>query len=251
MIPWREKWRAFAIHFTLTLVLAVGAAVVIFALWFPDPFDTLVGGDELFVLVVGCDLALGPLISLVIYDSRKSRGKLVFDYSVVAVLQISALLYGVWIISGSRPVYVAFSGDRLEVISAADILPAELAAARDSNYRSLPLTGPRLVAVVVSPADQDDALSQALAGNEEPARPKFYRPYESELPAILQHALPLEKLEARHPEGKQMLAQARAEAGVPAARLRWLPLRYHEVFWTVLVDAETGKPLAYFNLDPY
>ena len=23
------------------------------------------------------------------------------------------------------------------------------------------------------------------------------------------------------------------------------------VFWTVLVDAETGKPLAYLDLDPY
>lgn len=251
MIPWREKWRAFAIHFTVTLVLAAGAAFIIFALWFPDPFDTLVGGAELFVLVVGCDLVLGPLISLVIYDSRKSRGKLIFDYTVVAFLQISALLYGVWIVAGSRPVYVAFSGDRLEIVAAADIRPAELAAARDPNYRSLPLTGPRFVAVVVPPADHNDALFQALAGNEEPARPKFYRPYESQLAAILQHALPLETLETRHPECKEQLARARAKAGVPAARLRWLPLRYREAFWTVLVDAETGKPLAYFNLDPY
>jgi hypothetical protein len=251
MIPWREKWRAFAIHFAVTLVLAVGAAVIIFALWFPDPFDTLVGGAELFALVVGCDLALGPLISLVIYDSRKSRRKLVFDYAVVAFLQISALIYGVWVIAGSRPVYVAFSTDRLEVVAAADIRPAELAAARDPNYRSLPLTGPRLVAIVVPPADHNDALFQSLDGNEEPARPKFYQPYESQLPAILAHALPLETLETRHPEGKAMLAQARAKAGVPAARLRWLPLRYREVFWTVLIDAETGQPLAYFNLDPY
>src|SRR6186713_2849815 len=116
MIPWREKWRAFAIHFAVTLILAAGVAAIIFGIWFPAPFDKLVGGQELFVLVVGCDLVLGPLLSLVVYDSRKGRGKLIFDYCVVGVVQLAALSYGVWIVAGSRPVYVTFTGDRLDVV---------------------------------------------------------------------------------------------------------------------------------------
>jgi len=251
MILWREKWRAFAIHFAVTLLLAIGAAAIIFGFWYPDPFDTLVGGAELFVLVVACDLVLGPLLSLVIYDSRKGRGKLIFDYSVVGVIQMAALLYGVWIVAAARPVYIAFVGDRLEVVSAQDIRPAELAAARDPAHRSLPLTGPKLVAIVVPPAERNDALFQALEGNEEQARPKFYVPYESQLATIRKHALPLEDLAQRHPEGRAPLAAARARAGRPDAQLRWLPVRYREVFWTVLVDADSGKPLEYFALDPY
>ena len=108
MIPWREKWRAFAVHFAVTLAVGLCAAAVIFRVWYPDPFDDIIGGAELFTLVVGCDLALGPLVSLVIYNSRKSRGKLVFDYTVVGLLQLAALAYGVWIVAGARPVYVAF-----------------------------------------------------------------------------------------------------------------------------------------------
>ena len=73
MIVWREKFVATGIHFLVTLTLAACAAALIFLVWFPDPFQTMIGGTELFLLVVGCDLALGPLISLVIYNSRKSR----------------------------------------------------------------------------------------------------------------------------------------------------------------------------------
>ncbi|MEO8061713.1 MAG: TfpX/TfpZ family type IV pilin accessory protein [Pseudomonadota bacterium] len=251
MISWREKWRAFTIHFAVTLLLAVAAAAIIFGVWFPDPFDRLVGGAELFLLVVGCDLVLGPLISLVIYDSRKSRGKLLFDYTVVGFLQLGAMAYGVWIVAGARPVYVVFDHDRLEIVAAADIAPAELLAARDPKYRSLPIGGPRLVAAVVPPADHNDALFQALDGNEVPARPKFYVPYESAVAQIRSRARALGELEKRHPEARGRLALARAETGLPETRLRWLPVRFHDIFWTVLVDAESGRPLGYFDLDPY
>ena len=61
MINWREKFVAFAIHFGVTATLGACAAALIFLVWFPRPFATMIGGTELFLLVVGCDLALGPL----------------------------------------------------------------------------------------------------------------------------------------------------------------------------------------------
>src|SRR3954470_22076859 len=154
MIVWREKIIATAIHFLVTALLAACAATLIFLVWFPRPFATMIGGTELFMLVVGCDLALGPLISLVIYNSRKSRRTLVTDYSVIGVLQLAAMIYGVYIVAGTRPVYVAFDGDRIEVVTARDVRPTELEAARDPRYRRLPLDGPRLVSVRVPAAEE-------------------------------------------------------------------------------------------------
>ena len=116
MIVWRDKLLAFGVHFIATALLAAAAAALIFLVWFPAPFDEMVGGAKLFVLVVGCDLALGPLISLVIYNRAKSRRQLVIDYTIVAVVQLAAMSYGVWVMAASRPVYVAFSTDRLEVV---------------------------------------------------------------------------------------------------------------------------------------
>ena len=165
--------------------------------------------------MVGCDLALGPLISLVIYNSRKSRRKLITDYSIVGVVQIAALVYGVHILAAARPVYVAFSHDRLEIVSARDISDEELAAAKTPAYGSLPLTGPRFVSIKVPDAEQQDALFQSLAGNEEHMRPRFYVPYESQLEQIRVRAKTLEELEKRHPESKPLLHAASARLRYP------------------------------------
>src|SRR6478752_3738758 len=93
MIRWREKFIAFGIHFLVTLAAAACAAALIFLVWFPAPFQEMVGGTKLFFLVISCDLALGPLISLVIYNSKKSKRELIIDYSLVAAVQLAALIY--------------------------------------------------------------------------------------------------------------------------------------------------------------
>jgi hypothetical protein len=251
MINWREKFRAFIIHFLVTAALGACAAALIFLVWFPRPFATMIGGAELFMLVVGCDLALGPLISLVIYDSRKSRRALIMDYTLVGLVQLAAMGYGVYIVAGTRPVYVVFDQDRIEVVTAREVLDSELAAARDPQYRKLPLDGPHLVSLNVPAADQQDALFQSLQGNEEHERPKFFQPYEAGLDAIRAHAKPLSTLSGSFPAAAPLLESAKHTVDLPAERLRWLPVHHRRGFWTVLIDNESGRPVAYVPFDPY
>lgn len=251
MIAWREKLLATGIHFLTTLIVAACAAALIFLVWYPDPFQTMIGGTELFVLVVGCDLALGPLLSLVVYDSRKTRLALVTDYSVIGVVQVAALVYGVYILAGSRPVYVAFNTDRLEVVSAFEINDKELAAARDPAYASRPLTGPRLISIVVPEAERNDALFESVAGNETHMRPRFYAPYESKLERIRARAQLVEVLTDKFPARKELIEEAVRDVSIPAERVRWLPVHHAKGFWTALIDNDDGKPVGYINLDPY
>ncbi len=250
MIVWREKLVAFGVHFVVTAILAAIAAALIFLVWYPDPFQSMIGGTELFMLVVGCDLALGPLMSLVIYNGRKSRRELFVDYTVVGIVQLAALVYGVYIVAGSRPVHVAFSSDRLEVVSALEVRSEELAAAKDP-WRTLSWTGPRYAAVNVPPAEREDAMFQSLAGNEEHQRPKFFMPYDDARERILAKSKRLEDLEKKLPESRGPLAAGVADTGIPAARLRWLPVHYARGFWTALIDSETARPVGYVDFDPY
>jgi hypothetical protein len=251
VINWREKLVAFAIHFVLTALLAAIAAGLIFLVWFPDPFQTMVGGTDLFTLVVGCDLVLGPLLSFVIYNSRKSRRKLVIDYCIVGGIQIAALVYGVWVVAGARPAYVAFSKDRIEVVTANEITAAELAAARDPRYGSLPLAGPRHVYIEVPAFERQDALFQSLVGNEEHKRPRFFVPYEERVPVILGRARRLETLTTKFPATKSRIDAAVQEFDVPPERLRWLAAHHSKGFWMAVVDAQTGWPVGYLPLDTY
>jgi hypothetical protein len=251
VIDWRKKFLVFTLHFLATAIVAAIAAALIFFVWFPHPLATMVGGTELFMLVVGCDLVLGPLLSLVIYDPRKSRLALIVDYSVVGVVQLATLVYGVYVVAGTRPVEIAFSRDRLEVVTAREISEAELAAARLPEYRTLSLTGPRYVSIQVPRADQQDALFQSVAGNEEHQRPKFYAPYEAGLEQIRRHARPLAALEKKFPDYIPALDAAAREAGIAPDAALWLPVHHRRGFWTAIIDPATGRPLSYAAVDPY
>lgn len=251
MIAWREKFIATGVHFVVTLLLAAIAAALIFLVWYPDPFDDMIGGTELFVLIVGSDLVLGPLMSLVLYNSRKTRLALLVDYSLVGILQLAALAYGISIMADARPVYVAYSKDRYEIVLAGDIKQKELAAARDPQFARIPWTGPKYVAVVISGADYQDALFEALAGNEEHQRPKFFRPYQSQLGALRKHAKPLSVLEEKKPHAKPLIEAALEGKAKPRGEFKWLPVRHFRGFWTAIVDDANGEVVAWVNLDPY
>lgn len=247
MINWREKFKAFAIHFAATLAVALIAAALFFFVWFPAPFHEMVGGSELFMLVVGCDLALGPLVSLVIYNSRKSRRELYLDYSLVALVQVSALVYGMFVSFDARPVYVVFVKDRLEVVTAGEIADEELqAAAVPPEYRKRPLFGPKLVSTQIKAEDFLDALDHGLAGRDVSVRPKFFVPYETDLELVRAKALPLEELKRKHPEAAPLIANSEHDTAT-----RWLPVKHKKGFWTALIDERSGLPVDYLPLDPY
>jgi hypothetical protein len=233
MVVWREKLIAFAIHFLVTLLLAGLAAALIFLVWYPDPFQEMLGGTRLFLLVVGCDLALGPLISLVIYNSRKSRRELITDYSIVGAVQL-----------------VAFATDRLEVIRANEIADADLEDA-SPRFRTRPLRAPELAATHVPADQQQEVLFSALEGRDAVVLPRYYVDYESERAAILSRAKPIDELERTRPEAKALVDAALAEVQRPRNDVRWLPVKHARGFWTAIIDATTTLPLAYIPLDPY
>jgi hypothetical protein len=251
VIVWRDKLLAFGIHFIATALLAAAAAALIFLVWYPHPFEFMVRGAELFMLVVGCDLALGPLLSFVVFNRSKTRLALVIDYSVIAIVQIAGMVYGVYAVAESRPVYIAFSVDRYEVVAARDLKDSELQAATDPRFRDVPLSGPQYVAVVVPQKEREKSLMDELAGNPSFARPKWYADLESALPAIRARAITLEALEKKHSDTKPLIAAALADVTVPHERLRSLPISTRRGFWTAIIDNETGRPVAWLEYDPY
>jgi hypothetical protein len=251
MIAWREKFRAFGFHFVATLIVTLISAALIFLVWYPDPFARMVGGFKLFLLVAGCDLALGPLLSLIVYNSRKTRLALTIDYTIIGIVQIAAFIYGVYSVSQARPAYVAFVKDRLEVIAAGEIADTDRAEAKNAKYGTARRWGPLLVATFVEPQDKSDALWAALEGRDVGVRPKFYVEYETQIDAIKLQSKPLETLEKRRPDSKGPIREALTELQRPASDFRWLPVRHTKGFWTALIDDKSGYPAAYIPVDPY
>jgi hypothetical protein len=252
VIAWREKAAAFGVHFLVTLFLAASAAALVFLIWFPDPFHKMLGGTTLFGILILCDLGLGPLTSFIIYNSRKSRRALVFDYTVIGAIQLAAFIYGVYSVANNRPAYIVFVGDRFEVISAGAIDDADLAQGGDL-YGKRPNWGPQLVAIreAKDVEEHNKMLFSGLQGKDYSVLPAYYVPYEQGLPELKRRAQPVSELERRHKEAKPLIASAVAQLQVPVERLVWTPVMHKDGFWTVLLDSDTGQPVSWLPVDPY
>lgn len=249
MIVWREKFRALSLHFLVTAGMAALAAAVIFFVWFPDPFQAMLGGTRLFLLISGIDLALGPLSSLIVYNSKKTRRALIFDYTIIGIVQLAAFVYGVMAIADARPAYVAFAKDQFVVTLAGDLEDKDLLEGKDP-YRTRPMWGPKVIGTQ-NPTDRKERqalLFSGAAGKDVNEFPKYFVPYEAVREQVKQKSQPLELLYKHHPEAKQMIKDAKLK--VPEAQLRWLPIR-GKTFWTALLDENGGPPLAYLPFDPY
>ena len=252
MIAWREKFRAVSVHFVVTLAMSLIAAALIFLVWYPDPFHAMLGGSKFFLLVSGCDLVLGPLTSLIVYNSKKTRRALVFDYTVIGIVQLAAFVYGVMSMADARPAYVAFVKDQFEVVLAVEIADADLKDAKDP-YRSRPQWGPVVVGTQ-RPTDREELnklMFAAMEGKDRQNFPRYYVPIEANADEIKQAAHPLELLERDRPESRPLLAKALKKLNLPKERLRFLTVKHPRGFWTALVDADTGRPLYYLPVDSF
>lgn len=244
---------AAAIHFAVTLCIAVSAAALIFFVWFPGPFAEMVGGVKLLLLVVVSDIVLGPLISLVIFNRKKPRKELITDYIVVGSIQLAALLYGFYALSVSRPVVVAFMVDRFEVVTRIELDDADFDQAKDPQYRSASWFGPRLVSVEL-PSDiseHNDLVFSASRGKDAQLMPKYYRDYERGIVWVKREAKSMDALLSAHPEKSAEVDKAVERLGYTKSRLSWLPVHHRFGFYTVLIDAESGYPVKYLPIDPY
>lgn len=250
---WPSRIRAAGVHLGLSALMACLAAALVFLLWFPYPFRVIAGGQDLFLLVVSVDVVLGPLLTLVVFDIRKPRTELIRDISVIAIIQLAALTYGLWSVYQSRPVYVVHEVDRLVAISAADVDPVDLPKAEPA-FRSLPFAGAPLIGLRDSRNSEEraKAFDLALAGKDVSLRPEYWQPLsESNRNVMRQRAKPLSVLAARSGETQKLVSAWAREHGRAMEELVYLPLTARKLFWTAVLDARTLEIVGYLPIDGF
>jgi len=56
-------------------------------------------------------VCLGPLLTLAVFDPKKKELKR--DLSIILLIQLSALFYGIYTVSVARPAYIVFAVDAI------------------------------------------------------------------------------------------------------------------------------------------
>ena len=252
MVIAKERLKASGIHLGISLCIAAAAALLVFAVWYPWPYRDVSGGRELFLIVIAVDVILGPLITLAIFNRTKSRRELTMDLSVVGLLQVAALAYGLWTVAVARPVHLVFEFDRLRVVHAIDI-PEELLGHTPPGIQPEPWSGPTLLAVrpFRSADEKLSATLEALTGVQLAARPDLWQPYAQARPRILEAAQPVEALKRKLPAQAARVDAALRQAGLDAAATLYLPMISRATAWTAFIDARTADVVGFAPLDSF
>lgn len=238
-----NRWQAAGIHLTICLAIAASVVTLMLALWYPRPLFEAAGGNDLLFIVVGVDVVLGPLLTLIVFKAGKPGMK--FDLMVIAATQLAALIYGCHVVALARPAFIVFVKDRFEIATPADLEPAELAAAKFPEFRSPPWGGPMLVAadLPTDAAEHKKLIDFALAGLDLQNFPRYWVPYAERTKEVLAKADTIARLRVTDPVTAKAVDEYLAASGTKEDAVRSLLLRTRFAWVAVLVDARTGQPV--------
>lgn len=245
-----NRFQAAGIHLAISAGVAVVVLAALLLVWYPQPYFRLAGGAGLMLILIGVDVVIGPLLTLIVFDPAKKSLKL--DLSVIAALQVAALVYGISVIAQARPVFVVFSGDRFTVVSANAIDPESLAAAKPP-HDTLPMRGPVIVGARM-PADANEREKVALlaaSGLDLPVLPRYYVAFSEVLPDLKAKARPIEELERQNPQAPGTVAAAIARSGRARESLAWVPVVGRLEVGSAIVDTARGEVVAVIPVSPF
>ena len=242
----QTRFKAFSIHLLLSVLVAIATLLWVFTVWYPVPLQQALAVTHIFLLLILVDMMLGPILTLIVYKPGKTT--LVFDLAVIAVLQLSALAYGLWTVAEGRPAWLVFNVDRFDVVQVVDIDQRHLAQAAP-EYQAPSWFGPAWVGADRSASGEhrnDIILESAFGGPDIAQRPFLYRPLTQFAQVLQSRAQPLERLaDYNDAETVSAILAKRPQA------TGWLPLMARAQPMVVLLTEDNTQVLGIVALHPW
>ena len=237
----KDKLKATAIHLLLSSFLALLCFMLVFFIIYPSPLAQATGVSGLFLIMLGVDVVLGPALTFIVY--KKNKKTLKIDLLVIVLIQLSALCYGVYSMYQGRPVWIAYTVDRFELVRVNDIIGA------NQKYPT-PWLGTKYISVEtrVKTAKQqlEMMLEESQSGISPAQQPKYYRLFELKKFEIENKSKSLELLKQfndNYSVEKILKQNPKADA--------YFPLKANAVDMTVLINKEKGEVIKIVDLRPW
>jgi hypothetical protein len=186
----KSRLKAFALHFcgsAIALLLVLG---ILYLGWYRWPGWYLTGMPRVLPYLVGVDVVLGPLLTLIIASPKKPPRVLARDVAFIVVVQLVALSYGSLTLWKGRPMYYTFDGRVLSPTQGIDLKPDEIALAQKTNPDFAPhwYSLPRWVWAPKPDKKTFDAIqtSAVKGGYDVTTMPRFFKPWDEGLADLRQ-----------------------------------------------------------------
>jgi hypothetical protein len=250
----KEKLRAASLHLGISAIVACCVVALVYLGWYRDGLSSIEGVGQVLLLLLGIDVVLGPLMTLLVY--KRGKKTLILDLAVIAFLQAAFLTYGVYSVELGRPAFLVFEENRFDTVSYADLPPDskdQLAVNVDPNTSRSAL-GPVFVAAI-PPTDPELAqklLSTAMAGGPELSQlPMYYKGFEQSFEAIVAKARPLEELKKIAGNDAAGIDTFVDSLGASKADFKYLPLKGKSKNGIVVINPNNPRFVAVGQFKPW
>ena len=244
----KNKLKASLVHLVLSILLVGLVIGSILFFFFPQLFIGITDFKEIALIILTVDLILGPLLTFVVFQPNKKSLK--FDLSVIAAIQLSALVYGAYALFQVHPVYITFNIDRFTVISAKDAEPEK---AKYDEFNISKLATAKL-AFAKMPDDlkkqNEVTLTAALGGGDLEQRVEYYEPYEDNINQIISKGINTELIFAAA-DSDEAIHTFLDQHENHLKDLVFLPIINNRKDAIIVLDKKSAKPIGTINSDPW
>ena len=244
------RYRASLTHLAISAVFVGVILAIVFLIWYPGATFEIAGAVNPVYVLIGVDLVLGPLLTLIVYKQGKPGLK--FDLSFIATVQLVALIYGSYTLHSERPHYLVFAIDRITLVANKSV---DRSLIRYEELTRKPL-GNIVNVFARAPADPDEfqrflnsVLFDGMPDLER--RAEFWEPWESgagEISVVIQA---LETFTPASDEERRRVAAAVNRYGDEHPNLGILPIGGIEEDIGMLLDRDSLTPLGVIKVDPW
>jgi hypothetical protein len=247
----RFRFTAFAWHLAgsasaLTLTLGL-----LYLGWYHWPGWYLADMPAVLAIMVGVDVVLGPLLTLIVANPAKSRRVLSRDVGAIVLVQLMAFGYGVTTLWHGRPLYYAFSVNCLSMVQAQDIENDPAAAgAQDSELAPHWNSLPRWIwAPLPDNSEEADKIvrSAIQGGFDVTARPAYYKPWASGAKELRSQLKRVEDIKFFSLKEQALLKQRMSALGLAPDRANAIALTGRKRPLLAVFDPSNLRLLAYIK----
>lgn len=240
--PFRIRY--FLNHLLCSITIGCCTALVVYKIWYPGLLAKAIGVSHIFLLLLTIDVIVGPILTL--FLAKEGKKGVWFDLTVVIIIQLTALVYGVWHIAEGRPIWQVINIYRVELITGSDDMNYQNASA---DYASASLLGPRwaMVRPYKDEKEKSEWLWKELEEGKSPARQaEMYQSIEGHWQDIAKEILPLNDLNKfNDTESVRNVLKKFPDAD------GFLPMIGKDWDMTVLVSNKSQKILGIADLRPW
>ena len=222
--------------------------------WYRWPGWYLTGASTIALMMLGFDVVLGPLLTLIIANPGKPRRELVRDITIIVCVQIIAAGYGATTLWKGRVLYYVYSQKYLEMVQASDLDAEQVALGRKLD----PEFAPHLYSLprwIYAPLPQDEKLrdeivSASIAGDNDVIQmPRYYKPWEMGSPQLRRDLRTLDKMGEFSRKQKETLKERMKSRNLDPDQPISIPMMGRVGFLLAVIDPASARIAAIIRAD--